>query len=346
MITPRQNEILNQIVDLFTKTHEPVGSKLLQSSIATSSATIRNEMAKLEKLGLLEKAHTSSGRLPSAAGFKYYVEHSLPLDQIYEQDVYRVMKAFDFEAFTLEDILHRASQILSDMTGFVSVVMDVEPARQVLTSFEIVPLSSHDALAVLTMDHSKAMTVQFAIPRQFLPRDLATVKRLVEERLVDRSIMDIHYRLRTEIPQILQKYFAVTEHVLELFEYIFSELFRETIFIDGKLSSLEFAGLDTYRFLDNPQAVATSLRQSVQEGVEARVEVAENDEPALANVTVLLHRFLIPYRGYGLLALIGPVDMEYKRCVSLVNVVGRVLAMKLGDYYRYLNSNHYEVNEI
>ena len=68
MVTERQNEILNLIIDIFTKTHEPVGSKALQETIQSSSATIRNDMAALEKEGLLEKAHTSSGRKPSVAG--------------------------------------------------------------------------------------------------------------------------------------------------------------------------------------------------------------------------------------------------------------------------------------
>ena len=77
MITQRQNAILNLIVEMFTRTHEPVGSKALQESIDSSSATIRNDMAKLEKMGYLEKAHTSSGRMPSRAGFQYFVANSL-----------------------------------------------------------------------------------------------------------------------------------------------------------------------------------------------------------------------------------------------------------------------------
>ena len=102
MITQRQNAILNLIVEMFTRTHEPVGSKALQESIDSSSATIRNDMAKLEKMGYLEKAHTSSGRMPSRAGFQYFVANSLNLDTIDEQDVYQVVKAFDFEALSLK----------------------------------------------------------------------------------------------------------------------------------------------------------------------------------------------------------------------------------------------------
>ncbi|ASO67884.1 heat-inducible transcriptional repressor HrcA [Streptococcus pyogenes] len=344
MITQRQNDILNLIVELFTQTHEPVGSKALQRTIDSSSATIRNDMAKLEKLGLLEKAHTSSGRMPSPAGFKYFVEHSLRLDSIDEQDIYHVIKTFDFEAFKLEDMLQKASHILAEMTGYTSVILDVEPARQRLTGFDVVQLSNHDALAVMTLDESKPVTVQFAIPRNFLTRDLIAFKAIVEERLLDSSVIDIHYKLRTEIPQIVQKYFVITDNVLQLFDYVFSELFLETVFVAGKVNSLTYSDLSTYQFLDNEQQVAISLRQSLKEGEMASVQVADSQEAALADVSVLTHKFLIPYRGFGLLSLIGPIDMDYRRSVSLVNIIGKVLAAKLGDYYRYLNSNHYEVH--
>lgn len=344
MITERQNDILNLIVELFTQTHEPVGSKALQSLIASSSATIRNDMAKLEKMGLLEKAHTSSGRMPSPAGFKYFVEHSLDLDSIDEQDVYQLIKAFDFEAFKLEDILLKAGRILSEMTGYTAVILDVEPARQKLTGFDIVQLSNHDALAILNMDGSKPLTVQFAVPKNFLSRDLLALKAIVDERLIGRAVIDIHYKLRTEIPQIVQKYFTVTDNVLDLFEYLFEGLFRETVFVSGKVASLDYAGLATYQFLDDEERLALSIRQSMSENEMATVRVADSSESALANVTLLTYKFLIPYRGFGLLSLIGPIDMDYRRSVSLINVIGRILAIKLRDYYRYLNSNHYEVH--
>ncbi|MGT2933865.1 heat-inducible transcriptional repressor HrcA [Streptococcus catagoni] len=344
MITERQNEILNLIIDLFTQTHEPVGSKALQSSIETSSATIRNEMAKLEKLGLLEKAHTSSGRLPSPAGFKYFVEHSLNLGSIDDADVYQLVKAFDFEAFKLEDLLKKASQVLAEISGYSVAILDVEPSSQKLTAFDIVQLSAHDALAVLTLDESKPLTVQFAIPKNFLARDMVKVKEIVDERLIGRDLMDVHYKLRTEIPQILQKYFTVTDNVLDLFDYIFQGLFEETIFVSGKVKALEYSGVETYQFLNDEQMLALTIRQGMSENEMATVQVADSSDPALSNLSLLTYKFLIPYRGFGLLSLIGPIDMDYRRNVSLINVVGRILAIKLRDYFRYLNSNHYEVN--
>ena len=344
MVTERQNEILNLVVDIFTKTHEPVGSKALQDVIQSSSATIRNDMAALEKQGLLEKAHTSSGRMPSRAGFQYFVQKSLDLELIDEQDVYQVVKAFDFEAFKLDDILDATAKLLAQMTGYTAVIQDVEPTRQRLTGFEIVPLSNHDALAVLTLDESKPVTVQFAIPKNFLTSDLEIFHQLVQERFIGNTVLDIHYRLRTEIPQIVQRYFKTTDNVLDLFDYVFSQLFQELVFVEGKVSSLAYADLQTYQFLDNPQHVALELRGGMPEDQMTQILVAESQEKALKNVTVISHKFLVPYRGMALMHVIGPVEMDYRRVISLVNVIGRVLVMKLTDYYRYLNSNHYEVN--
>lgn len=96
--------------------------------------------------------------------------------------------------------------------------------------------------------------------------------------------------------------------------------------------------------MDNPQHVALELRSAISDDEVTKISVAESTEEALENVTVMSHKFLIPYRGMALMHVIGPVEMDYRRMVSLVNVISRVLVMKLTDYYRYLNSNHYEVN--
>lgn len=344
MITPRQTDILSLIVDLFTQSQEPVGSKALQEAIASSSATIRNDMARLEKLGLLEKAHTSSGRLPSRAGFQYFVANCLAYEELDQADLYQVVKAFDFEAFGLEDIFERASQLLAEMTGYTGVVLDVEPQRQGLTGFEIVPLSNHDALAVLTLDGSKPVTVQFAIPKTFGRRELASLKTLVVDRFLNQSVLDIHYKLRTEIPQVVQRYFTVTDNVLDLLDYLFAPIFEETVVVAGKLAALTYGAVPTYQFLDNSRALALAIRQSLTEEETSKISVGDHPEELLSNLTVISQKFLVPYRGFASLTLIGPINMPYKRVVTLVEVISKALVMKLSDYYRYLSSNHYEVN--
>ena len=344
MVTERQNEILNLIIDIFTKTHEPVGSKALQDSINSSSATIRNDMAALEKQGLLEKAHTSSGRKPSVAGFQYFVKHSLSFDRLAENELYEVIKAFDHEFFNLEDILQQTADLLTKLSGCTVVALDVEPSRQRLTAFDIVVLSQHTALAVFTLDESNTITSQFMIPRNFLREDLDRLKGLVRERFLGQTVLDIHYKIWTEIPQIIQRYFTTTDNVIQLFEHIFGDIFKENVILSGKVQLLEFSDLSAYQFFDDPQKVAFEIRDSLAEDQMQSVRVADSRESCLADLTLISSKFLIPYRGFGVLAVVGPVNLDYQRLVSQMNVVNRVLTMKLTDFYRYLSSNHYEVH--
>jgi len=328
MVTERQQNILNLIIDIFTKTHEPVGSKALQESINSSSATIRNDMAALEKQGLLEKAHTSSGRMPSVAGFQYYVKHSLSFDRLAENQVYEIVKAFDQEFFKLEDILQEATKILTDLSGCTVVALDVEPSRQKLTAFDIVVLGQHTALAVFTLDESRTVTI----------------KTMIQERFLDQTVLDIHYKIRTEIPQVIQRYFTTTDNVMDLVEHIFKEMFNENIVVSGKVNLLNFANLAAYQFFDHPQKVALEIRENLIGDQMQSVRVADSKESCLADLAVISSKFLIPYRGFGILAIIGPVNLDYQQLVNQLNVVNRVLTMKLTDFYRYLSSNHYEVN--
>ena len=297
MVTERQNEILNLIIDIFTKTHEPVGSKALQESIQSSSATIRNDMAVLEKQGLLEKAHTSSGRKPSVAGFQYFVKHSLSFDRLAENELYEVIKAFDREFFKLEDVLQQAADVLSMLSGCTVVALDVEPSQQRLTAFDIVILSQHTALAVFTLDESNTITSQFMIPRNFLRGDLIQLKELIQERFLGQTVLDIHYKIRTEIPQIIQRYFTTTDNVMDLFEHIFSDIFKENVIVSGKVKLLNFSDLKSYQFFDQPQKVAFEIRDSLAEDQMQTVRVADSRESSLANLTLISSKFLIPYRG-------------------------------------------------
>ncbi len=100
-------------------------------------------------------------------------------------------------------------------------------SRQRLTAFDIVVLSQHTALAVFTLDESNTITSQFMIPRNFLKEDLDRLKGLVRERFLGQTVLDIHCKIRTEIPQIIQRYFTTTDNVIQLFEHIFGDISRK-----------------------------------------------------------------------------------------------------------------------
>ncbi|MEG0095789.1 MAG: heat-inducible transcription repressor HrcA, partial [Erysipelotrichaceae bacterium] len=123
-LTQRQVLIFKTIVDEFTRSAEPVGSKSLMDilPIQYSSATIRNEMAALEELGLLEKTHTSSGRIPSSKGYRYYVENLMEatLDDSVKNSLQDI---FTERHYSMEEIVKKSCDILSQMTNLTSLVL-------------------------------------------------------------------------------------------------------------------------------------------------------------------------------------------------------------------------------
>ncbi len=86
---------------------------------------------------------------------------------------------------------------------------------------------------------------------------------MIQERFLEQTVLDIHYKIRTEIPQIIQRYFTTTDNVMDLVEHIFKEMFNENIVVSGKVNLLNFANLAAYQFFDHPQKVALEIRENL-----------------------------------------------------------------------------------
>ena len=156
MLTERQELILKTIIMDFTQSHEPVGSKTVmnQLPVKVSSATVRNEMAALEEKGLLEKTHSSSGRIPSTAGYRYYLDHLINPVKIPASVYNRIIYQLDQPFQQVNEIVQEAAKILSDLTNYTAFAAGPETRSVKVTGFRIVPLSSHQVMAILVTDDS------------------------------------------------------------------------------------------------------------------------------------------------------------------------------------------------
>ncbi|HZG71016.1 MAG TPA: HrcA family transcriptional regulator, partial [Chondromyces sp.] len=128
MLTDRQLLILQVIIDDFIRSAQPVGSRSLskKEEISLSSATIRNEMADLEELGYIEKTHSSSGRVPSEKGYRYYVDHLLHPQKLDKDEVESIHSIFAERIYEMEKTVQKSAQILSDLTNYTAIVLGPE----------------------------------------------------------------------------------------------------------------------------------------------------------------------------------------------------------------------------
>ena len=183
-LTQRQKLIFRTIVERFTCTAEPVGSKALMELLdrPLSSATIRNEMAVLEHAGLLEKTHISSGRIPSQQGYRYYVENlmetSLP------SAVRGTLRDIFMERqYSLEEIVRIASDVLSEMTSLTSIVLGPDASAQRLQHVTMVPLSGSSAVALFVTDTGHTENKLFRFDEDVSLKDLTTCTDLLNSHL-------------------------------------------------------------------------------------------------------------------------------------------------------------------
>ena len=139
MLTPRRVEIFKAIVDEFIKTAEPVGSKTLQKKyhLPYSSATIRNDMQVLEEMGYLEKTHTSSGRIPSTLGYKFYCENMLADSNVDEKMEVAIRHAFEAQNMNMEEAVQASCRILSEMTNMTTGAIGPDSSRQRLEHIKL-----------------------------------------------------------------------------------------------------------------------------------------------------------------------------------------------------------------
>ena len=145
----RQNELLRLIVETYIKTVKPVGSKSLVKKLKCSSATIRNDMAYLESLGYLEKTHISSGRVPSEAGYKYYVDNLMKPKELTGDEVLKLQTILNNKDLVISDAIVKCMEIISDITNYTSIVLGKDNDNNTLKQVSIVPIDDKKIVAVV-----------------------------------------------------------------------------------------------------------------------------------------------------------------------------------------------------
>ena len=165
MLTDRQLLILRAIIDDYIQTAQPVGSRTLskRDDLTFSSATIRNDMADLEDMGLIEKPHTSAGRIPSEVGYRYYVDHLVEKQIIDERETGRLEERLKQSSKESEILIRQAADLLSDLTNYTTVALGPDSQSERLARVDFMPLDERRGVVLIVTDqgHVEHRTVIF-----------------------------------------------------------------------------------------------------------------------------------------------------------------------------------------
>ena len=189
----RKKQVLNAIVDDYVSTYEPVGSKTLieRHNFTVSSATLRNEMAELERLGLIEKPHTSAGRIPSDKGYREYVDSLMTFDDLSAQEREDISKRIDSSINDITDLIKNATDTLSERTGFVSLYMSPRLHKSFLKQLKMLMIEPGKALVVIVLSAGVVKDKVVRIPNFLTGEQIMQISNSVEQKLTGKPPAEI-----------------------------------------------------------------------------------------------------------------------------------------------------------
>lgn len=343
MLTERQELILKTIIQDFTKTHEPVGSKTVmnQLPIKVSSATIRNEMAVLEEHGLIEKTHSSSGRVPSTEGYRYYLDNLVQPLQLPEEMYNQIGYQFDQPFNQVDEIVKEAAKILSDLTDYTAFAEGPEAKNVSITGFRIVPLAPRQVMAILVTSDGSVKNQLYTLPRHISGDEIEQAVRLINDQLVGKNLSEINKQTFEQLSSsnIVGKN---APEFLELLEAVIKDAASEQMYVDGQLNLLnntensDLKDIKSLYELINSSSLAGELIDLSDSPSHYPVHVrlgAELENDLLKDFSLVTAEYSVGRYGRGTIALLGPRNMPYSEMIGLMEYFRQELARKLLDYY-------------
>ncbi|UJZ86390.1 heat-inducible transcriptional repressor HrcA [Heyndrickxia coagulans] len=340
MLTDRQLLILQVIIDDFIRSAQPVGSRTLskKNGISFSSATIRNEMADLEELGFIEKTHTSSGRVPSEKGYRYYVDHLLSPQKLGPADISQLHSIFAEKIDEMEELVKKSAQILSEMTNYTAILLGPEVKDTKLKNMQIVPLNEKTAVAIMITDTGRVENKTVSLPEGFRPGELEKMVNIFNERLANVPIPDLEDKIYKEVADILRSHTENYESILKTVISMFNENRHDKLFVGGKANILnqpEFHDLEKVRTLFDMIEREDSfydLVKRVPSGIHVKIG-RENQISEMVDCSMITATYSIGDQPVGKIAILGPTRMEYSRVISIVDFLSHDMTNALTKLY-------------
>lgn len=321
MLTKRQENILKLIVMKYIELAKPVSSNLICRKLKCSSATVRNEMVELENLGLLEKTHTSSGRVPSEAGYRYYVDHLMQPKEMNGEEMLKLQIIFKNQNLVLSDCLKKSLQLISDMTNYTSIVLGKASHENQLKEINVVPLDKENMIIIVITDKGHVEHKTVTIKDVSLEEVKKTVS-LINDLIVGTPIDEVSSKLEFEVKPIIGRYVKEHEIIYNTFYQVFQEFSHQNVDVVGRNNMLK---QPEFNNVDKIKEILTKLDD---ENLLANIETDNNDIKVYIgkennlddDVTIIKTTYHTPSEE-GTIAIVGPKRMDYDRVVALLEYI-------------------------
>ena len=326
MLIDRQVLILQSIVENFITTNQPVGSKQIAQNIDFSSATIRNDMSKLEKEGLIKKTHISSGRVPSEKGYRYYVDYIKKDYELSNSENEKLKQLSAGDIVSENNYLEKNAIILSDLTDCTAVILAPTKTDRRINKIEVILLSSRSILVILVTNIGEVFQQNYKLDADFTAEDIAEINKLLQSYFYDVDMATAHVMIHGELEKYLKNKVNNYDMIVVALNRLLQNKIKKTVALGGKYNLLKQPDIDNVEKLKE----VVSLLED-----DKIVELLDNnevtDKPSIKIGTELklgniddLSLVSSSYntsKGQGVIAVFGPKRMDYSKIMTLIACV-------------------------
>ncbi|MDD5955029.1 MAG: heat-inducible transcriptional repressor HrcA [Firmicutes bacterium] len=333
-LTERKKKVLRSVVDLYIRTAEPVGSKVITElpDMKYSSATIRNEMAELTAMGYLEQPHTSAGRIPSAAGYRLYVDELMADYRLSIDETKSINTAIEEKMQQVDKMVEKVAKLVSQATNLPAISMASRSGDATVKRFELILAGQGSFILVVMLNNDEVFNKLIKLPLKVTENDLKVLSALLNATMTELTAEEF-------TPGLLERVMRSAGDAASLVPVIVE-------FTTGKLRSSGSAsmavaghsrllGLPEYRDVDKAQKVMTSLDEETLSNLPAVMQNAngtkvivgpENISEELKDTSVVMTKFDIGDGLQGMIGVVGPTRMDYAKVTARLSYFAESLS--------------------
>lgn len=331
MLSERKKKILQAVVNENIKKAEPISSKELQERFfqGVSSATIRNDLSGLEEMGYLFSPHTSSGRVPTMAGFKKYIEELMPEKELTREEVNALKQNFNRKISGIEELAQVVAETIAQATNYASIVELGLVQDAVIENVKLVLLTPTDILVVLVTDLGVIKDLTIELDQEMTEEDALIASRILTQSLTGLTIAEISVGIGIDfIQKGADKYRKLFEVVIDVIQNRKEKPIKRVNGTLNLLSEPEYnsAGKakEAIKIFENAELLAPIVDAGSDLEVSIKVGATED-----SNCSVVSLNYKLNGKNIGRAGLVGPLRMDYAKAVSVLKQVSQVVTKEV-----------------
>ena len=331
LLDERKKKILQAIVEEYINTAEPVssGSLVKRHGLDFSSATIRNDMAHLEEIGFLDKPHTSSGRVPSAKGYRYYVDELVKEDNISLEEIKYIQSKLQTKVNEIEELTKIATSTLSEITHYTTVAVGPKNNMQIIEEIKFVLLGSRMVMVVIVTDSGLIKETIIKFDEDITETQVDTLNTFFNSKLKGKPLDKIDKPMEEYIASELNYNIGIIKAIIEQINKIVEE--DNKMYLEGANKAFDLPEFKSMKIaknfinlIDTKEEMIELLNSGVAEDINVFIG-DENENEQLKDFSIVTFKHTMGNKDLGTIGIIGPKRMDYSKVISVMKYISKKL---------------------